>query len=459
MPPKSHRRTAAILLTVGCGFVLLLVGAFLTGWFRVVDHWQWQGRLADEQRLAQAVGIYTSEADFSAAYEPYGQPEATAIVTQLLQLPAVQDTDFESIDQIFTNPADQPLTEVRAFVSRYRAVLPLAERLSGYQRLVYSGNPYFNDARPHASQYVMLLAVHALLSRAVLADREGRHLAATQDFNRAWRIGHLLASEPRPLGAVTGLRAANQATRTIGRLGVQSPVTTHGPRAQERLRQLQVSVSVRPAIEGSVYGLTSSLVLRSQGQTDNLPAAVDISPNPNPLLGIGTPEGYRAAAARTLHEFRLRYEALLDSDSAFKAALEIMDLAEQERGERRPENSLLFIAAEATSYPVLVQVPRLMEGAKALHQARVAVALFREQSGRYPASSNEVAGFPLDPLTGKPIGYAATPAGFRVWMAGPDGVDDGGITRRESESRPRRNGMRVQDIVLEYDGSKWSGGG
>jgi hypothetical protein len=61
----------------------------------------------------------------------------------------------------------------------------------------------------------------------------------------------------------------------------------------------------------------------------------------------------------------------------------------------------------------------------------IAVARFRRDTGRLPASLNELAPtylpeVPQDPASGQPLLYKVTPEAFTIYSVGPDGKDDGG---------------------------------
>jgi hypothetical protein len=64
-------------------------------------------------------------------------------------------------------------------------------------------------------------------------------------------------------------------------------------------------------------------------------------------------------------------------------------------------------------------------------QIRAAIALYQKANGRLPDSLDalcpDILPFvPIDPFSGKPMRYAKTPDGWKIWSVGADNVDNGG---------------------------------
>jgi hypothetical protein len=78
-------------------------------------------------------------------------------------------------------------------------------------------------------------------------------------------------------------------------------------------------------------------------------------------------------------------------------------------------------------------------------QVLVDLRLHRLVKGGYPAKLAEVEGAPLDPFTGKALGYKRTEKGCLVWSAGKNRKDDGGTTAKN------RHGDGPLDVVLELE--------
>ena len=80
-------------------------------------------------------------------------------------------------------------------------------------------------------------------------------------------------------------------------------------------------------------------------------------------------------------------------------------------------------------------------------ETALAVAQFRQQTGKLPDSLDELVPnlldtLPLDPFDGQPLRYAAASDGCRIYSVGVDGIDQGG--REGDASEPL-------DIVFEIE--------
>ena len=77
-------------------------------------------------------------------------------------------------------------------------------------------------------------------------------------------------------------------------------------------------------------------------------------------------------------------------------------------------------------------------------QIRAAIALYRKANGRFPESLDALCpdilpSVPIDPFSGKPMRYAKTPDGWKVWSVGMDNLDNNGeaVTYRgEKDTAP-----------------------
>jgi len=64
-------------------------------------------------------------------------------------------------------------------------------------------------------------------------------------------------------------------------------------------------------------------------------------------------------------------------------------------------------------------------------QIRAAIALYRKANGRFPESLDALCpdilpSVPIDSFSGKPMRYAKTPDGWKVWSVGMDNLDNDG---------------------------------
>ncbi len=67
------------------------------------------------------------------------------------------------------------------------------------------------------------------------------------------------------------------------------------------------------------------------------------------------------------------------------------------------------------------------------------------RTGRWPSTMS-----PIDPFTGKPLRLRSDEKGFRVWSVGRDGLDDGGLSRREAtkiRDLPEGQPLRFDEVA------------
>ena len=70
------------------------------------------------------------------------------------------------------------------------------------------------------------------------------------------------------------------------------------------------------------------------------------------------------------------------------------------------------------------------------NQIRAAIALYRNRTGKLPDRLDDLCpaflpDVPLDPFDGKPLRYALTADGWKVWSIGVDLTDDGGTGKQD----------------------------
>ena len=85
------------------------------------------------------------------------------------------------------------------------------------------------------------------------------------------------------------------------------------------------------------------------------------------------------------------------------------------------------------------------------------VAAHRKAGGTYPASLSDLPSadaLPRDPFSGEPFNYRREPKGFVLWSVGPDGDDDGGLTREELTEVDTSQDDEDGDVVLRVPPKK-----
>ena len=93
-----------------------------------------------------------------------------------------------------------------------------------------------------------------------------------------------------------------------------------------------------------------------------------------------------------------------------------------------PDLAVSFLAREATA--LLDGYYKTLAGAR-LTQVFVALRCCQLEHGALPAKLDDLApeyvkAVPLDPFTGRPLGYEPDPRRPSIWSAGPHSVDSGG---------------------------------
>ena len=208
--------------------------------------------------------------------------------------------------------------------------------------------------------------------------------------------------------------------------------------ALSRLERLDPRIDDRPSREGAAYAFTETYLRQDREGIDELGSE----------MGATHAKGL---AARSLYETRKRWPGLNDPARQLMTAVEF-SLAFGKSEGLQPVTQF-GMRMDTPDFLGQIQASRDSVAIHTAFEAQLRGVLFLLQNGRVARSAAEIPNFPLDPFTGKPVGYRVTERGFLVWSAGADGIDDGGITLKGSEAFPPRNNMLVIDVVFEFNGS------
>lgn len=443
MPPKSDHRPKRKLApgtwVLGIFISILLISRAVLAYFD--DVWQWEGRLAEEQQLARAAGMYVTEADFVAAYEPASDALAAEALAAIMKIPAFRETSIQDLRQIRRALQRAPLKQRREILVSYTAVLPLAEILSQQTRLFRREVLHPIDLRQRHHE-ALHLAGYVLLHRAMVNEAAGKATLADADFARVQRIAQLIASEPHPDAVRQAADLMVTCIAAIGNLGRTSPEERYPAMAIARLRRMNPVLDERSSLEGAAFAFPTRF-LRAQ---DKGRYATD---------SVIKPEHARATAARAFYETRKRWPGLTDRDRQLSTAAEFSMAFPDSEGLQPVTRFAMEV--ESPNFLGIISARRFAKAFHALQVAQMQGALFAVRNGRVAQSAEEIRDFALDPMTGRPIGYRVIEGGFLVWSAGVDGIDDGGISARGSEAFPLRNNMPVMDLVMEFRNSRQVG--
>ena len=87
-----------------------------------------------------------------------------------------------------------------------------------------------------------------------------------------------------------------------------------------------------------------------------------------------------------------------------------------------PQNIIALILGPVYSQGI-VTTPQKAATARALRETALSLLEARAKTGAFPEKPT----LPVDPYSGKPLGYRREGAGCAVWSAGPNGKGDGGV--------------------------------
>ena len=195
--------------------VLLLISRAVLAYFD--DAWQWEGRLADETRLARAAGMYVTEADFLAAYQAPADPAANELLRDLMALPVVRETGVQDLGRLRRLLKRGTLAEREEVLRTYAAVLPLAEGLARQNRLFRP--EILTVVQPRSRHHLTLqVAGHILLHRAMVNDGKGKVAEAEIEYARVARVAQV-ARQPPPSASGGRGRGNDHAYGCLSRIG------------------------------------------------------------------------------------------------------------------------------------------------------------------------------------------------------------------------------------------------
>lgn len=349
---------------------------------------------------------------------------------------------------------DKPAEEVIAAMSKNDSLVH--ELIAGLPRPEAQWTPEWQTRElpemlfaipvPHYS--AMMAMTPALILRATAAARSGDAATAHQCLLVTQRLAQASLNDPFLIGGLVACAQSQQLDHAIWEV-----CDAHAGSAEDFLR-LQQSLSNLDFERGLMEEFRSELaagvdtVLWMKARAN--PHDLDMI---YPMLGSNEPESASRIAARVL--FRLTPGGLFDLNAATMAQMEFDHFIKPLRNEGLrgilaqgdslqkqlkdiPSYRLDKIFAKLTM-PTLSQVVGRMVYAQSLNrQAMVACTLerwfFAHQA--YPDSLAALGeALPLDPMTGKPMGYRKTPGGkYILWCVSLDGKDHGGVRELKAGS-------------------------
>ena len=183
--------------------------------------------------------------------------------------------------------------------------------------------------------------------------------------------------------------------------------------------------------------------------------AVSSIPNSNVLSSKSTPgklpdnDVHRAFVGEYMRFWNTLAPALAAEKDEAKIVEKIEAVRSQFLASRsKPQNT---VGELISSYPTALNEHRRVAANRRTLDAYIACLAFRHEHKRWPKNLAE-AGITgeqnYDALSSGPLHYRATDQEMRVWNVGRNGVDDGGLTRREAVGSKR--GIDHYDNVFIY---------
>ena len=323
---------------------------------------------------------------------------------------------------------------------------------------------------PHVQQCRGL--VLALACRAMARTAERDVDGAWQDLMACQRLGRLIGHSGTMIETLVGIAIAAIATNA------QLTLVGHGPHPPERLRSWLADVRALPPFPP----MADKLDLGERFMTlDSLTSVVA-----TPHAGLVAPGGPSKQPPFTDRLFtrsidfdpafrdvnrtydRMVAAARLPDRSARKAEFaQIGDEFDQESQRRAGQSPLEKLTSSkgergaaighvllGLMLPALDKLQDAMDRAEQTHRNLVvaaALAAYRAEAGRYPASLDELApkylsAVPGDIFSGKPLVYRPTDGDYLLYSVGINGLDEGG---RWTDDDPKGDDLRVRMPVPE----------
>lgn len=162
--------------------------------------------------------------------------------------------------------------------------------------------------------------------------------------------------------------------------------------------------------------------------------------------GLPARAGSRAAMTRILEAWLPVFQAMKDNPGDNEAALEALRVSEEKL--KASEGQSYSLAKDVfPSYEFASSLAAMPKIRTALGKAFFEVLGARGPAGQVPAQ------LPVglaDPMLDRPLGYRPDSRRFRIWSAGPDGKDDGGLTNSQLREAGQTPSGWEGDIAVVY---------
>jgi hypothetical protein len=345
-----------------------------------------------------------------------------------------------------------PLSLARKAIAANAEYFDLLDRASRTQHCAFNvswgdpGGAFF----PHYGG--MRRAARLLAVRSQLHALEGQTDAAAQDCATIFRIAEHPGGDPVLIGTLVSI-----ATHRIGLRQLEAVLSSGelSPAVARKLLDQLAAADLEQSLERGLSGERAFGISFFEAARRN----------PKSLEGIEDSSVQSTLRARLFRLYPTLGRPLMNLDersylqlwqgsrttaeTSYPARL-ARAAAVQTDAERLPKYRSLLTRVITPGFP------RVFESAYScaaeINAARLALLLrlYRQEHGSYPTSPAALPQpLPLDPFTGKPLGYRAEGRGFVVWSVGPDLQDDHGadVLVRERWSMYKLEGKHY-DLVF-----------
>jgi hypothetical protein len=328
---------------------------------------------------------------------------------------------------------------------------------------------------PLPAQDITYVIAHALAARAMLRLNNGEIAKAEEDLLACRRLGRLVGSGPLVSNALVGLYIDDRATRAEAALLEFGKLSAADALAyRDQLRKLSPLPNVADRLDRGERFLFLTFATQTIRNFEGKLALIFFIPGVGDLFM----SRFTAVWDQTLRAANREWDkwvlAVRTPSAAFRRKK--MDaLAAEMKTERKPDlgkayahspleaGRLLGRSMVALLLPDVKEAPFQEEriGFRfEMMQAGFALAAYRADFGKYPASLNDLvpkycSEVPRDYFSGKPLHYRLRPEGYHLYSVGTDGRDDEGrgvnslpkgddialvIPREREPARPQKGG-------------------
>ncbi|HTQ11319.1 MAG TPA: hypothetical protein VMI31_14735 [Fimbriimonadaceae bacterium] len=288
--------------------------------------------------------------------------------------------------------------------------------------------------------------VKALAARAILESEAGQSSAAIDDVESGFQIAHHLGQDPTIIASMVQL-----STEGITETALEAVL--NGPTTRGDLARAAKIVGNLKDLPNPRFWLGGELVIERQTirrihSMNDLQAVIGSDGPPadqDPFLMdwlLRDPSFRKAWEAKAVHYLRTAYAAIPAENPSVSDVRSAMDRIDEETTADRSLESMLNLlpvfSESGTAYARAIARRRMM-------LVSIAALNAWKTQGSPPMSLPSLGKASMDPFSSKPLGYRRTRTGFRVYSVDADGVDDGGLIRREDLS-----GSRTHDIAFRF---------